>query len=749
MRLGRMTTVSSARHSARGQRDQASPQVSVALLFHPSDADRARELGLLLQGAGVSIVPEAMAGTDAIVVFLSAAGLAEPGWVNWLDAATAMATRLVPIRVGQINDQLVPGRLREPNWIDWDPGNVRTTFGSVLAGVLSDPDRRALSRRLSHETDAWLRSGRSDALLIGDYRRARQMAGMLADLAADRLATPSDAMRQFVQRSVKVSRPKHRRRRNRAIIGVVAGVAALFTAAVALPAIQVGTYNNKESIVTTGNQQLLADLPDWSAANAAALLINGTPAEQDLARTTLLRALNTPWEIDALQWQVPPASSAVLPGGTRAILSVGAGLIEIDVQTQRRLWTIAAPGGPYYLSADPAGRTVVGLNSTGAVVLDLASHSGHTIATGTDFVDGELGSDGIAVVRLPGPRLAELNTATGTVTQLGSYPSIISVAAKTPRGNAAALVQDKAGQIELIALPSRTVLASMPGNASAEVGTIAPDGRHAIVEGGDGQFWTFGAGQPATPTGIPVPVVPSGVDWATGDRVVVYSEDADAQVYYLPRAEPIGTTCSQVPRLFQVVPDYTADVVACEGQGGTSFWGLPAGPITHPFSGESGALTSAADRVTVTSSGARIEIRAPGLNTGWYQPLDSDISAVTVGDDGKRVIVGDTVGEAAVIDMEPGYAATVVAWDAPDRSPVDAVGWDGGPVVTTRSGQTWRLTDCPDCGTDAGLLSTYRSRVTGCFSARQLASIGDSMWPVLGLRECTSVPGEPAQLEGN
>jgi len=505
----------------------------VALIFHPSDVDRARELALLLRGAGVSIAPEVAAGTDAVVVFLSAIGLAQPGWARWVDAATATATRLVPIRVGQINDQLVPDRLREPNWIDWDQDNVRTTFGSVLAGLLSDPDRRALSRQLSHETDAWLRSGRRDALLIADYRRARQMAGVLADLAADRLATPSDAMRQFVQRSVKVSRPKHRRRRNRAIVGVVAGVAALFTAAVALPAIQAGTYNNKESIVTTGDQEILQDLPDWSAANAAALLMNGTPSEQDLARTTLLRALNNPWEIDALQWEVPPSSTAIFSGGTRAILSVDLALVEIDVQTQQRLWTVAARGGPYYLSAGPAGRTAVGLSSTGAVFIDLASHTAHEIASGTDFADGKLGSDGIAVVRLPGPRLAELNTATGAVTQLGSYPSIISVAAKTPRGDAAALVQGQAGHIDLIALPSRTVIATMPGNASDEMGAIAPDGRHAIVEGGTA---SSGLSALASPRRRPESLSPSCSTASTGSPATAWSFTAKTKT-------PLFTTC--------------------------------------------------------------------------------------------------------------------------------------------------------------------------------------------------------------
>jgi hypothetical protein len=703
----------------------------------------------LLRDAGVSVVPEAAAGADAVVVFLSAAGLAEPGWPHAVAAATATATRLVPVRVGRIPDTRVPERLRELNWIDWQPDNVRVTFGYILAGLLSDPDRRQLSRQLSHEADAWLRSGRSNALLIASYRRARQMTAVLDDLSADQLAAPTDAMRQFVQRSVKVSRPRHRRRRSWAVTGVVAVVAALFAAAVELPAIQAGNYDNKETVVTAGNQELLQALPGWSAANAAALLLNGTPTEQGLARTTLIQALNTPWEIDALQWEVPPYSSAVFQDGTRAIVSTDAGLVELDVRTQQVLWTAIVPGGPYYLWAGPGGSTAVGLNSSGAVVIDLARHTWRRVAAGTDFFDGKLGSDGIAVVRLPGPRLAELNTATGAVAQLGRYPSIISVAPKTPRGDAAALVGGPGGRIDLIQLPSRTVIASMPGNTSLETGAIAPDGRHAIVEGGDGQFWVFGAGEQAKPTGIPVPVVLSGVFWATGDRVVVYSEDQGGQVYYRPRAEPIGTVCSQVPRIFEIIPDYTSGVVACEAQGGTGFWDLPSGPLAHESPGESGGRTSAADGVTVTSSGPQIEIRAPGLDTGWYQPLVSDIAAVAVGDNGTRVIVGDTDGDAAVIDMEPGRADTVVTWEAPDRSPVAAVGWDGGPVVTTRSRQTWRLTDCADCGADAGLLRTYRARVTGCFSARQLSSIGDSTWPLLGLRECASVPGEPAQIEGH
>lgn len=728
--------------SQRGRAQVAHrPQVTVSLLYHSSDADRAGQLASLLGTAGVTVVPWSGAEIDGVVVFLSPAGLEEPGW---LDQAAAVP-RLVPVRVGQIDSGQVPKRLTTLNWIDWQQDNARSTFGYVLAALLSDPARRDLSRQLSHEAEAWHRSGRRDELLIADYRRARGMASVIDDLEADQLAAPSATMREFVRRSVTVSRPRYRRRRWRLVLGAGGIITALATVAVAFPAIQVSRYNNHEAIVTTGDPYTLQDLPEWSAANAAALLVDGTPAEKALAQVTLLRALNSPWELDALQWRSSPYSSVPFQHGKLAIVSVGAELAVLNVMTQRVLWHVPDPGGPYSLSVDPAGSTAVGLSAHGAIVINLARHTWRPVAAGTRFADGELGSDGVGVVRLDGAHLAELTMATGTVTRLGTYPAIISVAARTPRGSAAALVRDGGGRVELLALPSRAVIASVPasGNPSSEIGGISPDGRHALVAGRDDQFWAFGAGQAAKATGIAVPAVPSGLNWDTGDRVVIYSQDKRGQVYYLPRAELLGTICREDPRLYDIVRDDSSDVVACEDPGGTTFWRLPAGPLTRRVPGESASRSMTASGVRVSSSGPDIQIRGPGLRISWGQVLSSDISAVDISGNGQNVVVGDTVGEVAVLDLERGYAARVVVWSDPDSSPIAAVGWDQGPVAVTRSGQTWKLTDCTDCGTVAGLIRAYRARVTGCFTARQLQNISSRVWAVLGLRECDAPFGQP------
>src|SRR5208282_3664009 len=109
----------------------------------------------------------------------------------------------------------------------------------------------------------------------------------------------------------------------------------------------------------------------------------------------------------------------------------------------------------------------------------------------------------------------------------------------------------------------RSVIASMPGGFSTATGTISPSGRQAIVSGGDGQFWTFGAGMRPRPTGIAVPRLLSGLLWAPGNRLVVYGQDVRGEVYYLPRAEPLGLICREDTRIFQIVPDYGSDVITC------------------------------------------------------------------------------------------------------------------------------------------------------------------------------------------
>jgi hypothetical protein len=165
----------------------------------------------------------------------------------------------------------VPERLSELNWIDWQPGNLGATFGFVLAGLLSDPAQRDLSRQLSHEAEAWQRGGRRNEMLIADYRRARRMVHVLRDLERDKLAAPHDDQ-------LRAAFGKCPRR--------LTGVSATGSAASRDQAWN--RYNHATAI--RGLQQPrrhcltgdLSFLPEWSAANAAAL-------------QSMVRPPNAPW----------------------------------------------------------------------------------------------------------------------------------------------------------------------------------------------------------------------------------------------------------------------------------------------------------------------------------------------------------------------------------------------------------------------------------------------------------------------
>src|SRR5208282_3428894 len=112
------------------------------------------------------------------------------------------------------------------------------------------------------------------------------------------------------------------------------------------------------------------------------------------------------------------------------------------------------------------------------------------------------------------------------------------------------------------------------------------------------------------------------------------------------------------------------------------------------------------------------------------------ITAAAVAPEGTQVVVGDALDGVAVIDVTAAESRVVTVWQSPDKAPIVAVGWVGGPVATTASRQTWRIGYCGACGTNAGLLNAYRARASGCFTTRQLQFMSNSTRLELGLREC-------------
>jgi hypothetical protein len=358
-----------------------SPAPKVAVIAADADQEVERELSSLMGGAGVEVVGASAPGVlDGIVVLLSARALADPAFCQ--TAQGREAVRILPVRLEAIEAETAPERLRYLNWIDWSPANPSATFGSILTGLLADPARHRLSRELLHEAEAWERAKRPRELLIDDRRRAEQMQGNLEELQADPLAHPSPLTVEFVKRSAAVSRRAHRRQRRWRILVLLGALAAAVAAGAYLPEIKARTQVNHAAIVTTGDEAILAGLPEWSAVNAGELLAEGTAAQQILGRYTLLEAMQQPWSISNADFIEEVTAMAPFADGTRAAVLTGvpspAAFAVIAVRHPHTIWSVGLQRSYQSLFVAAGGRTAL-LAGDGVAAVDLSTHAVHTL----------------------------------------------------------------------------------------------------------------------------------------------------------------------------------------------------------------------------------------------------------------------------------------------------------------------------------------------------------------------------------
>ncbi len=739
------------RRSASSAHGAGIPSLTVAVLFAACDARAAEELTVFFYGAGARVVRYgARADIDGLVILLSCGALADDAWMTAAKSVTD--GRLIPVRLESIDADLVPKPIRVPNWIDWAPGSPG--LGRVLAGLVSDPALRNLSRQLAHAAQSWEAARRSDDMLVYDYGRARQMRDVLADLTADPMAVPSPQTVEFVRRSVSVARRRWSRRLLLRGFAALAALGAISSAAVYLPQIAARRNSNHEAIVTTGDTYLLSQLPAWSAANSGALLLHGTAPERTLARETILEAFSQPWEISYFGWITYPEALVPYDRGSRAVLLYRTGqngptnLASLDVRTGAVRWSVPLPGN--YLAADvsPDGM-IVTLAGSGIATVNLRSQHVTVAKAHGNYSRVVQVNSSEAALASPGGMLYVLSERHGSLTRTGSYSAILDVA-RTGRNSATALVTRTAGRYLIVDAFTGRVIAAASLADPVGAGTISPDGRTAALAGPDGQLWTMGVRQRPQPTGIPVPFALLSLHWASGERLIISSEGLQGQVYYLPRAEYLGTVCQGISSLAVIRTAPGTDVVGCLGlTGGTSFWQLPPAPLPGRRLAARRALISAHDGVTVMSRRGitRISWMSPSGRpmSRSFALSDAPISALKLSPDGSQVVVGSATGDVAVLSLALPDVTLLESWHVPDSAPIAAVGWRGHtPIATTRSEQTWPVPDCPSCGTDRGILTALRHRLTGCFTQLQAQYIDQVSRHDLGLRICMQVLPVPA-----
>jgi hypothetical protein len=719
-------------------KNASAPALTVALVHAEADRPVAERLAQLLGENGIEIAGESSTPADGHVVLLSSAALRDDAWIEWAQEPRAHA---IPVRIGSIEEAEVPEPLRRLNWIDWDPGRPATTLGFILAALLSDPTRYRVSQQLAHEAAAWDRTGRPKEGLIGDRRRARKMRSLIFALAADPIASPNRLTSEFVAASDKATRKAQRRRRLTRVAAAIAILTGISAVIVAIPKIQANSRITKAAIVTTGSKAVLDQMPEWSAANSSALLLKGTPTQQELGRSTLLQAMARPWAIADFAFidsvvAMAPYNDGV-NGVTLSIAPGGSGLAVVDLHQALTLGVVHVSTRLESLSISPDGDYAVAAGH-GIAVLDLSSghlrmlsHRGSY--TGVRALDKEIA----------------LWTERGTLEtrplegrgrrSVRHYKAVLDVI-PAPHGGGFALVETREGDFSIVGLRDGRTLASAGLDSRNAIGALSPDGRRAIVDGADGQLWEFDR-EGTRPTGIASPPLLVQLQWATRERLLIASESRRAQVFFLPRAEPLGPICGDTAGASDLISEPGGETVACAGFSRT-FWKLPPVPRPSPDGAHAtGPVEAVSAHLRVTAEGRWVQISAgPPADRANFRvrPFDSKVTAAAIAPDGRQVALGSSRGNVLVYGLSGKHLRGLVTWQAPDGASIVKLRWRSRLSASTASKQLWALPSCPGCETDSGLIAAARARFSGCFSARQMEWVDSEVRRLLALRECES-----------
>jgi hypothetical protein len=715
----------------------------VAVVHAGPDGAVASRIAAGLRDSGIEpIAVDGGAATDGLVVLISSQALSDPAWLEAVEPATT--GRVVPVRVGELDDESVPPRLRELNWIDWVPERPATTLGFILAGLFANPDMYRLSQQLAHEAETWDRAGRPKERLVADRGRARRMSELMAALVEDPMATPDAVVVDFVEASDSATRKARRRRllwRGGAGIALLVAISAV-TSVVA--SIQAFSRINHAAIVTAGDESVIDELPEWSAANAAMLVLNGTNTQRELGTTTLIQAMARPWSLGTISFIDSIRSMVPFADGTRsavvALTPSGSSFAEVDVTRGRTIGYLSLPGK--FEQVDVSGDSrYVAVAGDGAGIIPFHTRQFHPVASRGDFI-GVRASGPRLLLWTDAGRLEARDVANGGSHLVGEFRKVLDVA-PDGRGGGTALVASGPGRYEIVDISSGAVLASEQIPAGEEIGALAPGRKRAVVDAADTQFWTFGVGRPPRPTGISVPASLQDLEWAGGERLVIASDSERGQVVYLPRGQQLGRLCADAPSIEEIRLEAHGDIVACGGDA-RSIWRLPPAPgvadekrvrplgrwIRSPYA-----------QVEIRGRWMRVSLRGAfgSASASPIELFDSKITAAAFSPTDHQFAIGSARGSVMVVGLSRHGTRGVVMWSAPDASPISELSWKQGLVATTTSGQTWALPDCPGCQSDAGLLAEARSRFSGCFSDRQMAWIDSGDRAALGLRECEPI----------
>ncbi|MGW6194814.1 WD40 repeat domain-containing protein [Kribbella sp. NPDC055110] len=721
-----------------------------------------------LMGKDVQIVPADQA--DSLVVLLSASAARDRGWLT--EITQAVGARIIPVRVGPLGSDGLPGELSILNWIIWDPDTPDRSCALVFASSQTDLDSHRVTQGLSSRARIWVAGGRRDDALLDDLdevasARAAQLDG------AD--AKHSGLIAEFVERSAtKVAAARRRRRRKRVVrylLGSVAVVTIIALVFVARAQMQSFTLSQSASDAVADRR------PDVQAIKDAATIMqsreNGKPADRsDVQR--LVTALSYPWPraFVGMEWTKAANGFAFLEDDKTAVVVDGGGLLVwYEVMTGRSVHSLdigLERGIPEHVVSSLDGATVAVAADSALFVVSRSGGIEQTLPLAAR--DLQLTSDGHALVALVDNDLVTIHKVDNrwTAAQGRHYDDVLDLIS-TPAGSLSALVRI-GGRIVVVDAVTGGVKSAWAFPAHTfEAGALGADGS-VVLKAADKQiYWARSTDRSLQPSGISTADVVDALAILPGGLVVMSSRPKGTQLYLMPDGVSLGVICDELSYVGSVIVSPDGQLLACHSGGGFAVWSVQGrAPIARAMphqlrpTGAPVAVSSPDGLVAVAKatrsglievqlrSGAVLRLDPGGRASGQAQsppPLQDvltfsgEVTSLQLENAGSTLLLGTSDGVVLEVDVVSGSALMSSRWQAADRAAVRRVEpiADGYLRVTTDT-FVWKTLSCAGCaGSPDRLIEQTRVRLLNCSPSSVNPVVPNRFVKALGIRICKDV----------
>ncbi|MFT3663257.1 MAG: hypothetical protein QM809_18400 [Gordonia sp. (in: high G+C Gram-positive bacteria)] len=752
-------------------------QTSVLVLGSPNDDRALAEIGAVLHDRGVTVLRSpadgrpADDGYDAIMIAVSDRLLEDPEMMAALSARRT--AKLIPIRVGPVDDTRVPEFLGELNWILWDTPatEVGARNAQLMTALRMDLNRYRDAQSLRAQAAAWRASGGDPGFLISD-RAAVVRALERADRSdAAEVARPEDdQVRAFLEASHRSVRKEARRRSRRwlfrlAVLGAVALIAVTGWKAV--------TERRSANLLAGGllsvsDNDERADLQALKTAGLVQQQIEADRPVPSAAYGKLITTMAHPWGLGVIGFgkdaHLNGAAFTADPSVLVTADSIGT-LARWDLRNGGMTTRRQIGGSPLYdLSATPDGRTVLTYDDRKVLRITDVESGRSSETTLSDYPDHiALSADGTAAAAAVGEELFAVTADSAgrwTARRTGRFDAIHQLRAG-PSGILAAVRDGR--RIAVVDVATGRIRQRFPATADPDGldrSGVSPTGETVVFVDGSGAVFV-GTGGDLRPLGV---TTTRGTERVTVDDdglVVFASTHSGARVLDVASGT-IAQVCDSFDSVDRVVVDAHRSRLVCRSRGNLMIDELtrhlsraqtPSAAVgTSGASAEASGTRIALDDdalVTIARKGttSRLDFRRPaaagGATARWAPgPVFGEgtpvVAAVTP--DGNTVAVGTDAGVVTEIDVsDDGALALAGRADVGPRAATD-LRWDVRTHriwIRTDDDRSWSLPSCAGCGGSLErLFEVIRERRWFCYPNETLAVFTGATRSTFALTEC-------------